>query len=308
MDLRLKVPAGTSFKKSGVATRYFMQDESIAIMAARAVEGALSNAGLRFEELDALIFAAASPQQPIPCTAAFVQKELGYGCSGVACFDIDATCLSFIVAMDYAMLAIGAGRFRRVAVVSAESARDHLNYEHLESASLFGDGAVAFIFAHNDIPQGVQLIKSHMETYGDYTNLCELKGGGVSLPPSHYDAKRHAEFCFTMNGPKLFKTTRKYLSRFIDRLFENTNYQISDVDVLVPHQASRTAMELFKRHVGVASERWVDILEDYGNQVSVSIPTAFHYALETGRIQSGDLVLLIGTGAGLAFAGHLLKF
>ncbi|MGL1888391.1 MAG: hypothetical protein OCD76_17880 [Reichenbachiella sp.] len=308
LDRWLNVKPGISFKKSGVKNRYYMENESIADMAAQAAQKALDNANMQFGELDVLVFAATSFERPIPCTAAVIQNRMGFGASGVACFDINATCLSFLTALDLMVSQISMGRYSKVLIVTAETAHEHLNKNHLESAALFGDGAIAYVIGPPESGQSFKILASHMETYSDGMDLCGIKGGGNTLPPKKYTVDNHDEYCFSMNGPKLFKKTLKHLQPFLKTLFSNVPIAIEDISIVVPHQASRAALNLIKRKIPIPSNRWVDILEDHGNQLAASIPTAFHEALQNRTFAKGDCFLLIGTGAGVALSAHILEF
>ncbi|MGL1904362.1 MAG: hypothetical protein OCC49_19665 [Fibrobacterales bacterium] len=308
LDTLLEVPSGTSFKKTGVRTRYYMDHETIADMAAKAAQKALIEANIQCNDLDAIIFAATSLEQPIPCTAAIIQNRLGFGKSGIPCFDINATCLSFLTALDTTVSQIAMGRFSKVLIVTAETAHDHLNKSHIESAALFGDGAVAHILSAPQMGSSFKLIASHMETYSDGMGLCEIKGGGNTLPPRKYREEIHDDYCFSMNGPKLFKKTLTHLNPFLERLFKDTGITYTDITVVVPHQASRAALKLIKKRIPITQEKWIDILEEHGNQLAASIPTAFHEVLKSESINQGDYILLIGTGAGIALSAQIIQY
>ncbi len=139
-------------------------------------------------------------------------------------------------------------------------------------------------------------------------DLCGIKGGGNTLPPQKYHTDIHDDYCFSMNGPRLFKKTLKHLNPFLKTLFNNVPIALEDVAVVVPHQASRAALNLIKKKIPVPQERWIDILEEHGNQLAASIPTAFHEALQNRTFSKGDCFLLIGTGAGVSLSAQLLEF
>jgi len=132
-------------RKSGVLTRYFVEDETVSLMGAQAAQQALSAAELSSKDLDAIICASSIAEQGIPCTAVLIQQQLGIEDSGIPAFDINATCLSFLAALDTLSYLVHAGRYQRVLIVSSEIASIGMNWSHHESCTLFGDGAAAVI-------------------------------------------------------------------------------------------------------------------------------------------------------------------
>lgn len=312
LDRKLGVSAGTCEKKSGVAQRHFAGDETVSEMAAQAGLTAVSEAGISFNELSALIYAGATPEQPIPCNAVLIQKAMGESKSGVPCFDLDSTCLSFLVAFDLVCSALESGRYHKVLLVTSEIASGHLDYSHIESASLFGDGAVAYVLGKEPVPStsGIpfRILARRTETYSAYSDSCQIPGGGSKLSPHLYHRSRHKDYCFQMDGPKIFKKSLMLLPGFLDRVLSDLKLCLSDIALVVPHQASRSAMQLIQRKLAVPDSRWVQIIETHGNQISASIPTALYEAMNAGRVKSGDLVLLLGTGAGLSLGAVLIRF
>ena len=312
IDERLGLSPGTSFEKSGVKTRYYAGLETVSAMGARACQLALDEAGLTFADLDALIYVGASKEQGLPCNAVFIQRELGGEASGVPCFDIDATCLSFLVGLDQMTLSLMGGRFKRVLLVSSEVASKHLNTKHIESAALFGDGALAWLLA----AEGDSLAKgepslicgSHMESYSEYIDVCGIKGGMSRLPAFAYKADRHEDFCFHMDGRRLFKATLQLAPRAMERFLTKASIPLEEISWVVPHQASASALELLRRRLNIPEEKWVCIIETHGNQVSASIPTGFYELQRSGKLKKGQLVLLCGTGAGLGIGFTLMRY
>lgn len=132
-------------QKTDVARRYFVESETAAEMGAKAAAEALENAGLRFSDIDCLVCTSGTMQQPIPCTAAFIQKAMGQEQSGVPAFDINSTCLSFVTGLNVMSYMVHAGRYRRVLLVATEIASKGLSWSNKESAALFGDGAAAVV-------------------------------------------------------------------------------------------------------------------------------------------------------------------
>ncbi|GAV10757.1 beta-ketoacyl-ACP synthase III [Paenibacillus sp. NAIST15-1] len=308
MDRKLGVPAGWSLKKSEVRVRYFVENETAAEMGAFAAQAALQDAGLTFADIDCIVCASGTMQQPIPCTAALIQQAMGKGNSGVPSFDINSTCLSFLAALDVMSYLIAAGRYQRILIVSTEVASVGLNWEHKESAVLFGDGAAAVIVGQATAYEQSRIAASLIETYSTGASYSEIRGGGTGLHAKYYDDARMSDYMFHMDGQPIYKMASKLLPDFLERLLGSGNTTMSQFPLIIPHQGSAMAMRLISRKLGIAPEQLMNITSDHGNTIAASIPMGLHEAIHQGRVQRGDRILLLGTSAGLSLGGLVLEY
>jgi 3-oxoacyl-[acyl-carrier-protein] synthase-3 len=270
-------------------------------MAAASARMALQHAGLAPGDLDAIIGASSVPEQAIPCTAALVQHALGAPDGGSACFDVNATCLSFLVALQVASQFVAAGSYRRVLIFSSEIARFSLNPGERESAVLIGDAAAAAVIIRSGPGESSALCHTQMTTFGSGAHLTEVAGGGTRHHPN--DPATTPEMnMFHMNGRGLLKQASETIGPFLDRFFEHLGSPRSELDVVVPHQASGVGLKLLTARFGFRPEQIVVNLPTRGNCIAASLPLALSEAVHAGRIQRGHRVLLIGTGAGLSIA------
>ena len=306
IDELIGAKKGWSEKKSGVKQRYFIEDETASYMAAEAAKAAISDAKLTLLDIDCIVSASGTNEQAIPCNAALIQKQLGLQDSGIPCFDFNSTCLSFVTALDMMSYAIDQGRFQRVLIVSSEISSVGLNWSQHESSILFGDGACAFILSQSN--ETSSIIASKMETYSEGAHFSEIRGGGTKIHPRHYSEKTATEFLFDMDGRAIFKLSYKRLPNFLKGLFDQTGLSMDDMDMVIPHQASASAMKIIRKKLGVSEERFMNIIENYGNVIAASIPLAFHEAIKHGKLERGDLILLLGTSAGLSIGGIILEY
>jgi 3-oxoacyl-[acyl-carrier-protein] synthase III len=129
-------------------------------------------------------------EQSIPCTAALVQKQLGGEFSGIPSFDINSTCLSFVVGLDTLSYLVDAGRYSRVLLVASEITRG-IDWKDQESSTLFGDGAAAAIIGKTDIQEGSKIICSRLETYSQGADLSQCLGAGNRYHPREYSDNAH---------------------------------------------------------------------------------------------------------------------
>ena len=298
---------GTTLARSGVSERWWVDEtQTSSGLAADAVTAALAGAGWELTDLDALLVTAAVPEQPIPTTAILTLGHLGYAGGPLEAYDVNATCLSFLHGMDIATTKIAAGGWRRVAIVAVDLASKGLNHEDIESSALFGDGAAAVLLEAERSGQSA-VLATRFETYPGGARLCEIPAGGtrsnVFLPPDD-----PADYAFRMDGMGVVRLAARHLPRFIDALLGDAGLTRGDLDVVVPHQTSGLGMRFLKSKLGFDPAAVVDIIDDHGNQVAASLPSALHAAITSGRLTRGGSALLIGTGAGLVIGGIVVRY
>ncbi len=278
-------------------------DETSSLLGAAAAQAALADAGWRPRDLDVIIAACGVMEQPIPGTAPLIQRRLGLGDSGIAAFDINATCLSFLVAFETLLMGMAVGKWRRGLIVSADIASAALDFTSPEASVIFGDGAAA-VAVEAGGPSA--LLACRLSTFGDGTDLCQLEAGGTRLRP-HDDLDGFlAHSRFRMDGPGLFKATARRFPAFLEELLNTAG--IETPDSIIPHQASAAALEHLKRAVPDSHAKTVDIFRDFGNQIATSMPHALHVARMTGRTSAGVHSLLIGTSAGVSLGGAVIRW
>jgi len=302
LDRQLGLAPGTAFARNGVRTRCFVNEEETAsAMAAGAIENALAVAGIGAERLDAILFAGVMSEQPMPSTAVLIHRRLRARADGVTCFDINASCAGFLKGMEIAAAGIASHMWRNVAVVAAELSSKGLNWEDLDTCTLFGDGAAAAIVGRSVGNEGILAIRN--ATMSEGAELSVMRAGGsrfnMRTPPSDSN-----DYLFAMNGRALLRLIQSRFPPFLDELLEG-------VDIVIPHQASAVGLAFLRKQLAQRpgpAPAVIDILSETGNQVSVSIPTAFHRAICTGVLQRGQTALLISTAAGVTFSGMVLRY
>ncbi|MDF2724116.1 MAG: 3-oxoacyl-ACP synthase [Paenibacillus sp.] len=309
MDRRLGAPGGWTLKTTDVAVRHFAENgETASYMGARAAEEALADAGLTFADIDCIVCASGTKEQALPSTASLIQQALGEAWSGVPAFDIDATCISFVVGFDTMSYLVDAGRYRNVLLVSTEIASVGLDWSDKESAALFGDGAAAVVIGPSGTGEASCIFGSSLRTYGKGAKLSEVRGGGTSMHPREHNARTEKDFLFRMDGPAIFKMASKLLPGFVQELFAPSGSRMADFQAVIPHQGSAMAMRLLRKKLGIAEEQLVYITPNHGNTIAASIPMGLYEAARQGKMKRGDKVLLIGTAAGLSLGGMTLVY
>jgi len=308
IDRELGFEEGSLERLSGVFSRHVCQreDDQIA-MAVAAANLAMQKAGTGPENIDLVIGACGVPYQPLPATAPLVMDRLGIAEGRAAAFDVNASCLSFLAAVDLAADRIAMGRVRVAIVFSADIASRALPWhDQPDVAALFGDGAAAIVLTAAS--EGDSSIRaSLMRTYPSAYDACGIGAGGTRFDFHWQPDEFAAHSSFRMDGKALFRITHRHFSRFVDELLTAAGWTARDVDLVVPHQASPLALEHMIRQTGMSVDRVVNIAARFGNQIAASIPTALDIAWVNGRVRKGCKLLMLGTSAGVSFGGMAIE-
>jgi 3-oxoacyl-[acyl-carrier-protein] synthase-3 len=219
---------------------------------------------------------------------------------------VHTTCLSFITAMDIAASFFATQRYQTILIYSADIASCGINFKEAESASLFGDLAAAAVVTRTPEDEESAVLSVRMAGYGNGADCTEIRGGGTNKFPTHPDTKPEDNL-FHMEGPKVYKLARKHVGSFLEELRPGLSEGLGTVKHVVPHQASMFAIRALRRY-GVPDERVSVTLDKFGNCVAASIPATLYEAVREKRIDRGDEVLLIGTGAGLCMGGMIIRY
>lgn len=302
LDARLGLEAGTTLRRNGVEVRYFAgAEETSSSLGAKALGCALERAQLGPEHLDAILFASVLSEQPMPTTATLVHRALGGRSEGVSCVDLNASCGGMFKGLEWAGAMIAAGAWRYVGVVAAELGSRGLCWEDLDTATLFGDGAAAMVLGPAEGDEGI--VRSRTWTLSEAAGLAAVAAGGTKWnvrrpPPSE------REYFFRMDGMEMLKVAREKLPAFVAEMLEGLAVQH-----VVPHQASAVGLaslrKLLRKHGNIP---YTNVFAEFGNQVTASVGVALDCALRNGAIEKGEEVLLLGTAAGLAMHGIVLRY
>lgn len=307
-DTRYAKEAGWTARATGVRERRFVAaGETASSMAESAARKALTNAGLEATDLCAVLGACGVMEQPIPGTSVLVHRRLGLGASGVTAFDVNATCLSFLCALQVAALHIAAGIWARVLIFSSDVASAALADDDPATAPLFGDGAAAIVLGKTAPGSKSALHAWKHATYSEGADSSWLGAGGSRLPARDLDALL-AESLFKMDGARAYRTAVAHITPFLASLLDDAGVTLDEINLVAPHQASGHALALMKQRLGLNDGRVMEILGEAGNQVAASMPNALVCAIERGRVSRGDKVLLLGTGAGVSLGGAVLTY
>ncbi len=300
------VPAGWVERRNGVRERRWVADETSSFMSAQAAREALDEAGLKPDQLGLIINASGTGEQALPDTSALIQRQLGLGKSGIPAITVHTSCLSFVAAMDVAANFLQTGRYKNILIASADVASCGINPKEPESASLVGDAAAAVVVTRPKEDEKSIVHHAHFKTYGEGAYLTAIMGGGSARHP-RFPNHNPEDDLFHMDGPAVLRMVRGIAADFLEELYPGLSKSLVDIDIVVPHQASKVGLLMLTRF-GWPEEKIMQTLECLGNCVAASIPVTLYQAVRDGHIQRGRKVLLVGTGAGLSIGGLVLTF
>ena len=303
LDVRFGYASGHVLGQCSVVQRHYVTaDESQITMGAAAARRALTQAGVAVADIDLVIGASAVPYQPIPATAPAYMRALGFAEGAAFGFDVNSTCLSFLSALDVADGFLQAGRYARILIIASEVASRALPWpDKPQIAGLFGDGAAAVVVEAGGAP-----IVSRFKTYPSILESCGIGAGGTRFDFRAEPEAFAAHSLFDMDGKALFRLTSQHFVPFVELLLKDAGWDIQDVDLVVPHQASPLALTHMIRQCGFDPDKVVDVSRTVGNQIAASIPFALAYAApQAGR---GRRDLMLGTSAGVSFGGAAVRF
>lgn len=286
--------------RTGVENRH-IAEEPMNVLGAKAARIALQDS----PPPDCIINASTTPLQLIPDSSVFIQQELGF--SGIPSWSVQATCLSFIVALNNAAALIQTGVYKRILIVSSENGTPYRNFREPESAALFGDGAAAVVVESTPEGEDSGILDWQMKTWPEGADSTEFRGAGTRRPPFICEETAPEDYLFHMEGPRIYKIAVPKVKAIIEALFERNQLEKNDIDRLILHQASGHGVEAFVKY-GFERRKVEKILGEYGNCIAASIPMTLAITNQEGRLKRGDTVLMGGTGAGLSVAFALVRW
>ena len=302
LEARLDTSDEWIVERTGIRERRVAgPDESTATLATEAATQAIKRAGLVPADIDLMIIATVTPEQPIPHTGAFVGDTLGLQCGS---FDMNAACAGFVYELVVGTSMLGMG-YDHVLLVGAETLSRIIDPEDRTTTVLFGDGAGAAVLAPMRETPGV--LAWDLGCDGSAAGLLEVPAGGSRLPASAATVENREHY-LKMAGQEVFRRAVRAVVESATLTLERAGIGAADVAWFVPHQANGRIIEAAASRLGFEPERTLINIDRYGNTSSASIPLALFEAVDDGRVRDGDLVLCSGFGAGMTWASALLRW
>jgi 3-oxoacyl-[acyl-carrier-protein] synthase-3 len=277
-------------------------EEALSDLCLPSARDALEQAGVRPEELDLIIVATVTPDMLFPSTGAIIADELG--AKDAAAYDLSAGCTGFMYALAQAHGMVSAGLSDRALVIGGDVLSKIVNWHDRSTCVLFGDGAGAVVI---EPVQDEGFFGFELGADGSGGVHLHMPAGGSRLPASPETVAAEQHFAF-MNGREVFKFATRVLVSSAEKLLEECDMSMDEVDVYVPHQANVRIIDHATKKLGVPEDRVVVNVDRFGNTSSGSIPLALADAVADGRLEEGKLLLMTGMGAGLTWGSALMRW
>jgi len=300
-------------ERTGIKERRHIKkgEDTTTSMGVKAAKIAIERSGLTNDEIDFIVFATISPDYYFPGPGVALQKELGLKTIGA--LDIRNQCSGFIYALSIADQYIKTGMYKNILVVASELQSLGLDMTNRGRgvSVIFGDGAGAAILSREeDVNKGI--LSTHLHSEGQHAEELALLApgmGGRWITDIIADNNPDDESYFPhMNGQFVFKNAVVRFSEVINEGLQANNLQVSDIDLLIPHQANLRISQFIQQKFNLSDDQVFNNIQKYGNTTAASIPIALTEAWEEGKIKVGDTIVLAAFGSGFTWASAIIKW
>ena len=272
-------------------------------LATEAARKALALRGLAPSDVEVIIVGTVTPDMLFPATACLVQTKLG--ATGAWGVDLSAACSAFLYSLQTGAQYIATGAHKRVLVIGADVMSSIIDYTDRATCVIFGDGAGAVLLESSDDNTG--LIDFIHEVDGSGACFLNMPAGGSLHPATHETVDKRMHFVH-QDGQQVFKFAVRKQTEVCEKLLARNGVKASDIDCFIPHQANRRIIMATADRLGLAAEKIIINIQDYGNTTAGTIPLAMNTAIEEGKLKKGSLVLLASVGAGFTVGATLLRW
>jgi 3-oxoacyl-[acyl-carrier-protein] synthase-3 len=290
--------------RTGIRERHVVDPETpVSELCYQAAMRALEDAKVAPEEVDLIIVATLTPDYVFPATAGLVAERLG--AKNAAAFDLSAGCTGFLYGITTGAQFIASGMYKTILVIGGETLSKLLNWEDRTTCILFGDGAGAAVL--QTVEEGYGFLGYELGADGSGGKLLCMPGGG-SMNPATLETVGSKMHTIHMTGNEVFKFAVRIMGETALKALERAGLQKEDIDCLIPHQANIRIVDSAVKRLGIDPEKVVVNLDRYGNMSAASIPVALDEAARQGRLKYGDILVMVGFGAGLSWGAAVLKW
>lgn len=290
--------------RTGIRQRHIApKDMPVSELCYQAGLKALEDAQIAPEEVDLIIVATITPDYAFPATACLVADRLG--ARKAAAFDLEAGCTGFIYGVVTGSQFVATGMYKTVLVIGGETLSKVLNWTDRSTCILFGDGAGAAVL--QPVKESFGFLSFELGSDGSGGPLLSQTAGGSKYPASLETVEKNLH-TLQMEGKEVYKFAVRIMGDVSIKVLDNAGLTKEDVDLLIPHQANIRIVDTAVRRLGISPDKVVVNLDKYGNMSAASIPVALDEAFKAGRIEEGDIIVMVGFGTGLTWGACVLKW
>ena len=290
--------------RTGIENRHLVSEgEATSDMCAHIANRLLEKSKKSAEEIDVILIATCTPDFPVVATAAIVQDKIG--AKNAWGFDIAAACSGFVYAMETGAKMIESGRYNNVMVMGADTMSSIIDYSDRNTCVIFGDGGGGVLLEPTDTDAGV--LDSVLHTDGSGSQYLKVPAGGSVHPASKDTIEKKMHYVY-QDGKTVFKFAVKKMAEVSKQILDNNGFTGSDVKLFIPHQANRRIIDAAAKRCGLRPDQILVNINKYGNTTAGTIPIALDEAVETDRLNNGDLLLLAAFGGGFTWGSMLIRW
>ena len=290
--------------RTGIENRHIVSDgEATSDMCSQIANQLLEKSGKSAEDIDLILVATSTPDFLVVSTAALVQDKIG--AKNAWGYDIVAACTGFVYAMETGAKFIESGSYNNVIVIGADTMSSIIDYTDRNTCVIFGDGGGGVMLEPTQEETGI--IDSILHIDGSGHKYLTVPAGGSANPASKetLDNKMHYVY---QDGKTVYKFAVKNMANVSKKILDNNKLQGSDVKLFIPHQANRRIIDAAAKRCGLKDEQVLVNINKYGNTTAGTIPIALDEAVETGRLNKNDLLLLAAFGGGFTWGSMLIRW
>ena len=290
--------------RTGIKERHIAAKEQFTSdLGAAAALRAMQTAGVTAEQIDLIVVATITPDMPFPSTAALVQRKIG--AFRAAAFDLEAACSGFIYALEVAQQFIMSRTYDTVLVIGAEKLSSIVDWQDRNTCVLFGDGAGAAVLRNR--PNAHGLLTAVMGADGRKADLLFMAGGGSRCPATAESVANRMHY-LRMEGKETFKNAVQAMQTAAEEALRRCEIDITRIKLIIPHQANLRIIAAVGERLGARPEQLFVNLHKFGNTSAASVAIALDEAVQSGKVQAGDLLLLVVFGAGLTWGAAVIEW
>lgn len=301
-------------ERSGIQERRWTSPgETATSMAVKASNVALERAGLKPDDIDAIIYASLISDWVFPGGGVMVQHQLGMKRT-IPCFDVRAQCSGFIYSLSIADAYIRTGQYKRILVIGSEIHSTTLDKttRGRDITVLFGDGAGACIVEAVEVKDEKSdsfIWDIFLASEGKYADKLYVKEPvAYGNPRASEGQVMTADVYPHMDGRYIFKHAVTRMCECLGYLAKKHKVGPDQIDFIIAHQANMRINQMVLKELGIPWEKTHHTIDHYGNTTAATIPLTMNEAIELGKIKRGDLVGLVAFGAGFTWASALLRY
>ena len=290
--------------RTGIENRHLVAEgEATSDMGAHISKQLLERSGKAAAEIDLILVATSTPDYPVVSTAALVQDKIG--AENAWGFDIVAACTGFVYAMETGAKMIESGCYKNVIVIGADTMSSIIDYTDRNTCIIFGDGGGGVLLEPSNNEHGV--LDSILHTDGSGSQFLTVPAGGSLHPASKDTIEKKMHYVY-QDGKTVFKFAVKNMADVSKQILDKNGVKGEEIKLFIPHQANKRIIEATANRCGLREDQVMVNINKYGNTTAGTIPIALDEAVETNRLDEGDLLLLAAFGGGFTWGSMLIRW